>query len=62
MSDTLNDLQRKPFLTEEQRKRPILDVLEELLGPVPSDEADKVPHDGSLNHDHYLYGAPKKQP
>ncbi|MGB0563367.1 MAG: hypothetical protein ACPGVO_16415 [Spirulinaceae cyanobacterium] len=26
---------------------------------VPSEEWKKLPHDGSINHDHYLYGAPK---
>jgi hypothetical protein len=25
-------------------------------------EADSVPTDGSINLDHYLYGAPKQQP
>ena len=26
---------------------------------VPTEEWDKLPHDGAINHDHYLYGAPK---
>lgn len=26
---------------------------------VPAEEWDKLPHDGAINHDHYLYGAPK---
>jgi hypothetical protein len=29
---------------------------------VPTQEWDKLPHDGSINHDHYLYGAPKAEP
>ena len=32
----------------------------QVLGPVPPEERDGVPHDGAKNHDHYLYGAPKK--
>ena len=27
---------------------------------IPQEDWDKVPHDGSYNHDHYLYGTPKK--
>jgi hypothetical protein len=40
----------------------ILDLLErikEIQSEVPAAEWDKLPHDGSINHDHYLYGAPK---
>jgi hypothetical protein len=40
----------------------ILDLLErvkEIQAQVPTEEWDKLPHDGSINHDHYLYGAPK---
>lgn len=29
---------------------------------VPTEEWDKLPHDGAINHDHYLYGAPKVEP
>jgi hypothetical protein len=40
----------------------ILDLLEqvkEIQAQVPTEEWDKLPHDGSINHDHYLYGTPK---
>jgi len=40
----------------------ILDLLERvkaIQAQVPSEEWDKLPHDGSINHDHYLYGSPK---
>lgn len=40
----------------------ILDLLkrvEAIQAQVPPEEWDKLPHDGSINHDHYLYGAPK---
>ncbi|NJO43024.1 MAG: hypothetical protein HC769_16940 [Cyanobacteria bacterium CRU_2_1] len=40
----------------------ILDLLErvkEIQAQVPAEEWDKLPHDGSINHDHYLYGASK---
>ncbi len=40
----------------------ILDLLErvkEIQAQIPAEEWDKLPHDGSINHDHSLYGAPK---
>jgi len=40
----------------------ILDLLkrvEEIQAQVPPEEWDKLPHNGSINHDHYLYGSPK---
>jgi hypothetical protein len=40
----------------------ILDLLEcvkTIQSQVPPEEWDKLPHDGSINHDHYLYGSPK---
>jgi len=40
----------------------ILDLLErvkEIQAQVPTEEWEKLPHDGSINHDHYLYGSPK---
>lgn len=40
----------------------ILDLLEqvkEIQAQIPTEEWDKIPHDGAINHDHYLYDAPK---
>jgi len=40
----------------------ILDLLKsvkEIQAQVPPEEWDKLPHDSSINHDHYLYGTPK---
>src|SRR6266446_6838281 len=43
-------------------RRPIWEVVEEINTGLPADTWDKVPTDGSINLDHYLYGAPKQQP
>jgi hypothetical protein len=52
----------EPFvLREENRKRPIWEVIAERVKDIPEEELDKIPHDGAENHDHYLYGAPKKR-
>jgi len=40
--------------------RPIWEVITEISSEIPLEEWEKLPSDGSVNHDHYLYGAPKK--
>lgn len=40
--------------------RPIWEVAKEISESVPLEEWEKLPSDGAVNHDHYLYGAPKK--
>jgi hypothetical protein len=42
--------------------RPIWEIIEEIGNQAPPGTWDDVPTDGSVNHDHYLYGAPKKNP
>jgi hypothetical protein len=42
--------------------RPIWDIIEEIVTNAPPGTWDDVPTDGSVNHDHYLYGAPKQEP
>jgi hypothetical protein len=40
----------------------ILDLLEqvkEIQAQVPAEVWETLPHDGAINHDHYLYGSPK---
>ena len=56
------------MLNEEQEKRlretvrPIWEIIEEISRTAPPGPWDSVPTDGSVNHDHYLYGAPKRKP
>jgi len=40
--------------------RTMLDVVRDIESEIPDDLLRKLPSDGSHNHDHYLYGAPKK--
>jgi hypothetical protein len=55
------------MLREEQGRqpreaaRPIWELIEEISSQAPPGTWDSVPTDGSVNHDHYLYGAPKKK-
>jgi hypothetical protein len=43
-------------------RRPIWEIVEEVNAGSPADTWENVPTDGSINLDHYLYGAPKQQP
>ncbi len=40
--------------------RPIWEVIGEISAEVPDEEWAKLPTDGAEQHDHYLYGSPKK--
>jgi predicted XRE-type DNA-binding protein len=40
--------------------RPIWEVIDAIVAGVPPEEWDKVPADLAENHDHYLYGTPKR--
>jgi hypothetical protein len=42
-------------------RRPIREIVEEVNAGLPAATWDPVPADGSVNLDHYLYGAPKQQ-
>ena len=42
-------------------RRPIWEIVDEINAGLPADTWEKVPTDGSINLDHYLYGAPKQQ-
>jgi hypothetical protein len=40
--------------------RPIWEIITELSAQVPMEEWEKLPRDGAEQHDHYLYGSPKR--
>jgi hypothetical protein len=46
-----------------QRKgtnRPVWEMVLEVMRDVPREEIEQLPTDGSEQHDHYIYGSPKK--
>jgi hypothetical protein len=51
---------RQPSADDEEE--PIWEKIIRLMRDVPPEDWDDVPPDGSINVDHYLYGAPKRQP
>jgi hypothetical protein len=40
--------------------RPIEEIIAEIAGQVPEEEWDRLPPDLSEQHDHYIYGTPKR--
>ena len=57
IDELLNEAQNAPPSTA----RPIWEIFEQLSGQVPPNEWSKLPSDGAEQHDHYLYGAPKRK-
>ncbi len=47
---------------EKPKPRKFMQKIEELRKKLPPDAWKDSPTDGSLNHDHYLYGSPKRKP
>ncbi len=45
---------------EPETYKPIWEVAADLVRDIPQEVLDTMPTDGAENHDHYLYGAPKK--
>ena len=41
-------------------RRPIWEIVEEVNAGLPADTWENVPTDGSINLDHYPYGAPNR--
>ncbi|MBE9115269.1 hypothetical protein IQ249_05075 [Lusitaniella coriacea LEGE 07157] len=50
------------FLAQKSQLRPSLwDKIDAIVEQIPEQAWDVLPTDGSEQHDHYLYGAPKQQ-
>ncbi len=58
--EILEIVESKTLLAAAKDARPIWEVIAEISNEIPDEEWEKLPSDGSVNHDHYLYGAPKK--
>lgn len=57
--EVLGIVEDKISFAQKKDTRPIWEVITE-ISQVSEEEWAKLPADGSVNHDHYLYGAPKK--
>lgn len=43
-----------------EQARPIWEVFEDIMSDVPQEVLDALPTDAAEQHDHYIYGIPKK--
>ena len=43
-------------------RKPIWEEFEEIAASIPDEEWAKLPVDGAEQHDHYIYGTPKRPP
>jgi hypothetical protein len=53
-----------PAQAEELKRdrRPIWEVIADNMKDVPPEDFERLPTDGASEHDHYLYGHPKRNP
>lgn len=58
--EVLEIVEKKLSDSRKKDTRPIWEIIKEISSEIPDEEWEKLPSDGSVNHDHYLYGAPKK--
>ncbi len=53
-------LDKEQVAQSESTRRPISEIFEELSSQIPLEEWAELPQDGAEQHDHYLYGSPKR--
>jgi len=54
--------QATPVPVAPPRKKHIWEVAAELAAEIPEEDLARLPVDGAAQHDHYIYGAPKRTP
>lgn len=58
--EVLEFVEEKLVSAEKKDSRPIWEIIDERVSKLSAETLEKLPTDGAENHDHYLYGAPKK--
>lgn len=53
---------QSPISSRPADQRPIWEIILDNMKDVPAEEFDRLPLDGASEHDHYLYGHPKRNP
>ena len=54
--------QTAPAPSPRPKKKHIWDVAAELVAEIPAEDLACLPVDGAAQHDHYIYGTPKRTP
>lgn len=47
-------------LSKRHRKQTLGEKIKEIVADIPDEVWEKIPNDGSEQHDHYIYGTPKR--
>jgi hypothetical protein len=50
----------KPTARPGETRKPIWEIADKLCGEIPEEELEQLPIDGAAQHDHYIYGLPKR--
>ena len=45
---------------QQEQTKPFWQFVEELIADIPQEVLDTMPTDGAEQHDHYIYGSPKR--
>jgi len=52
----------RPALGSAEVKQPLAARIREIWADMPDEVRAKLPEDGASQHDHYIYGVPKREP
>ena len=55
-----NGSHTEPVKEPEEHHKPIWETFIEASQEIPDEELDRLPTDGATQHDHYIYGVPKR--
>ena len=56
----VEEMLKQRQVPQPRESRPIWEIITELSSEIPMEEWAKLPTDGAEQHDHYLYGSPKR--
>ncbi len=54
-------LAKLKFHRQQGQRKPFGSFIEELVSDIPPDILETLPTDGAEQHDHYIYGTPKRK-
>jgi ferritin-like metal-binding protein YciE len=62
MDHKLNSILDSPTAAPAHEHKSIWQLAQEIIENIPEEELRLLPRDGTVNHDHYIYGTPKVEP
>jgi hypothetical protein len=62
IADLMRDVPAEELATMPVDDRPVSEMIREIWADMPEEVRAKLPVDGASEHDHYIYGLPKRNP